>query len=369
MRVFRSYLFNLASRVPYKDTLAYVEQALMDEGIVYDRLGFVLEHISQQKMDRLLRTYPQLEKYKKEAQGWMGETAYTLTSVSEDWPQGGLRVEKEDEPMLRELIRKIPNPLNASPTSFILENVHWFPTVNAQPCALGTKRPSGQGTGLYLSNHIKLVKEYDYGKKINLVCVMIEVTCDADALLDDAPIVQRLIRHFGNVYRKCRQMFVYEEPQRIARRAQAAQGVQAYIQQINASQVYSQLILSLDTSLGMLDLSPKKALLRLCKRWGYRYAGYENFCYCVQKTNAHHHCFEIQAFMDKGSTMGCRLMVKVLDTEFEIQLNTFYRLTQPNIEAGFEQVFFHAAQIEQRLTPILFEHFGKVPSWYEYSKF
>lgn len=119
MRVFEDYYFNLKKTVLFKDTKHLLDNFLAENGITYEGLCFNFE---SGNFEKLLQKYPVMQKYYEDGKYDSGR----LTSVAKNWDEcKNICIDKQDEPVLDEILTKIPRPYNAANISVFLYNVDW----------------------------------------------------------------------------------------------------------------------------------------------------------------------------------------------------------------------------------------------------
>jgi len=96
MRIFDTYLFNIADKVSFGQTKPYLDQMLDELGFSYSRLGFSLHSVMGNPVfDTVLQTFPTLQKYHYTEDFNGSQTPY-LSSFSENWRSGEIHADPTD---------------------------------------------------------------------------------------------------------------------------------------------------------------------------------------------------------------------------------------------------------------------------------
>ena len=356
MRVFKDYGFNLKQRVLYKDTMDFTEQFLSERNILYENIGFALIKGS---VEKCVDKYPSLKKYYLDGE---------MSSIPSNWPAGNIHVDKSDEETIRALIRKVPRPFSFWASTFFLDNVHWFDTINTIPATYNVKRPNAYGFGFQLSNNIRFIKHFDTGRKLNLVSATIEVTNTDDCLLDDSSVLELLTSYLQKPY--ARSMIVAFNEQENIEKEKAIAKTKHIIDRIHSAfleaaekpgtgNIYQGLT-------GLASLSPKQVFSKVGKKWGYTYKGYGCFIYTIRKINKNNHCFDLLAFVERDKTLGCIFELKGINFAYSINMGKVLTTSETQLEDGINKMFQKVGKVESELEDILLENHGKSPVWLEY---
>ncbi|MCL2884062.1 MAG: hypothetical protein FWF49_01075 [Oscillospiraceae bacterium] len=381
MRVFRQYAFDLKDRVLFKDTLPFVEKWLEENGIAHENMAFMLQHGDA---DKVVSRYPALQKYKMidtasinvekitprgilSKSGELHPLRYQLSSVPPEWPDNAdIHVAKEDELIVREVAAKIPRPFNFGFVQILLDNIHWFPEINPFPATRGKYPPNAICSDVHQSNRIELIKQFDYGKKHNLVLVRIEVTKSDDELLDVQPIVTKLSETFGKIIEK--EMIVVFDEEEILNSSENNEEFVALLQnlckELKLGVRYEQYPIESFVSTG--GTSPKKIMINKMKGTGYRYISYGYSRYTFHRVNENHHLFELT--FDFPPSIAClRCGLSIRGYNFSVPYISFDSCARKtDLEGRTEEVVTMALEIEERLEGTLERLYGKSPEWMEY---
>ena len=193
MRIFKQMCVDFKNDILFKDTLDYIEEVLEKLGITYDSMGFMIAGVP--KLEKIAMKYPALIKYiYPQVLG-----AITSERIDENGNYG-LRVDKSEHEILRELVKKTPRPYNFSAISIFLDNVRWFPEINTTPCLASWLSMNMPVESLepfhhpqpYMSNCVVLNKLFNYGKKRNPVWITIEVGDEKGGIRDTSELEKSL---------------------------------------------------------------------------------------------------------------------------------------------------------------------------------
>ena len=380
MRVFRYYWFNLKDRVLFKDTLAFIEKWLAEKNIKYSGMGFILDHGNN---DKISQKYPSIKKYiKPTPESGMGK----ISSISDNWDEDKkIHVEQEDENIVREIATKIPRPYNYAFMRFFLDNIQWFDEINTEPAIKlpynrkpdhPTEFPSAFSVlHVHKSNSIHIIKEFDYGKKLNPIEVCIEVTKNDDELLSDENIVNALSDLLGKPYVKSTEIVFDENLQEKFRSAEEHinEKIKILKEKITIPEYErkyipdpDEYIARFEHEINLKGIAPKKALLPLCKEYGYKYSkhpgnsGYE----CI-KINGNNHKFTIEFVqLPVKRIFECYLWMQGCNFNFSLALGEFCPDNQEELESRFKDAFKLAISVEPQLSEQLLYYYGKTPNWF-----
>lgn len=402
MRVFQNIFFDLGDRVLFKDTLPYVEDVLKRNGFAYDGMAFMMSVSSDKQLfKQLLEKYPQLDKYIRiETGGWEITTAglravyengeeirpfvFDISSVPQYWPEPyELHIDREDEPVIRELVTQIPRPFNPGGVCVVLDHVCWFPKINTEPAIkIGAREPSGFGAFSLYSNHVELVKDFKMGRKHNQVSINIERTHSFDELLDISPVLDKLTVEFGEPRCIAVPCIVFSDEEK-QRNEAADKALKPVLEQL-------QNILNIDNCFPTDDppayiticqpdgadlmipmkgepISPKKAIFKAIKETGYNYTFFPGGFYECNKININNHRFQILFSQNPSSRyIEYGITVSGYNFDFCIPLNIHGVdvMKQSVVEEIARSTFAASMKAEEYLTDVLLQLYGKTPDWY-----
>lgn len=207
MRVFDTYYFNIAEKVSFAKTVPYLENMLDALKISRKNIAFQLYSVNDEPQIKALAKFPTLVKYAfSDKIGHWGLCSY----------QRGEKVHADmaDESDIFGLFSKIPRTINFAFGHLVLEGINWFPDSSDTlvpdtdyDYPLSPEPP-------FLSNRITQFRNFDDGRKYNIVSVCIEVT-DKERPRNSKTVIEGLMPYFGEPYlsrRKC--VFSMEETER-----------------------------------------------------------------------------------------------------------------------------------------------------------
>ena len=200
MRIFDTYSFNVIEKVKFKDTAKYIDKMLDDLGLGYKNLGFRLETVVPSIWDVVLQKYPSLDKYYIPAEDNIQMRMPLLTSFSKDWCEGKIYVDEADRETVKELFTKIPYTYNIETCDLLFDGIDWYGDGNLEPITQTSesyklKIPTTRFLP-FKNNGIRLAREYDFGRKKNLVLVSVEATTD-DEPRDTTDVLEKLKPYLG----------------------------------------------------------------------------------------------------------------------------------------------------------------------------
>jgi len=386
MRIFQKYHFDLKDRVPFGDTLPFVEAWLAEQGIAYDGMAFAMhfnKSIKSRYVPRLLAEFPRLAKYCQEeyvyhaySADYFGKGGFI--SVPENWPENlDIHVEKQDEAMLRQVAAKIPRPYKPSYTFFALDNVQWLPEINTTPAfTCGPRTPCFLGLYPHFSNSIQWRKDDEMGNSRNEITVTIERTQSSERLLGDTAILEKLAAVFqAPLYRPSLEIvFSEDEAWQIAA---ADFEMEPILEEIWAGLAYRfvsrrEAPATPEGTQGK-RVSLKKAFARAIEGTGFQYASRpgrsEYECSVINQNNhrikiefgkihrTHKMEFDI-------SISGYNFFTRIPLTEIGVTSKRESIPKQADADEVARKLVAAALEAEERLREPLLLHYGKTPDWY-----
>ena len=382
------------SDILFKDTLDYIEETFKKLNITYDRMGFMFSGVTNDKLEKIIKKYPAFEKYicphDRHLEGSWRSMSSGRTDESGDY---GLRVDKSEHEILRELVKKTPRPYSFGAISIFLDNVRWFPEINTTPCLVSefsverAVPPCASFPQSYMSNCVTLIKEFNYGKKYNPVWFTIEVGDEKGGIKDTSELEKKLsdllCEPFGTKYYHTKYHFHFtdEEKEHLAKQNKAftvifnqltnelkdlvdhAEG----IQHLRGKMPIWDFSASLSRVSG---LSPVKALKKVLPAKEYHYQNDGSGFFTVKKKNENNHLFELLCGLTPSEKGLCAGIV-VSGHNFKHQFGSAHAgqpmncfdIIYPNTQ---EEVEYHVANLatafkkaETRLSEELLGLYGK----------
>ncbi|MCL2810541.1 MAG: hypothetical protein FWD25_01445 [Clostridia bacterium] len=362
MRVFTIVYFDLKQRIPFKETLAYVQERMQSVPFPYGGISIDFRDFSIEKNrgEALLKRFPQMERY-------LAGCDFIANAVA-----------SEDEEIIRDIVTMVPRPFFFEMMKIALENVNWFvgaphPPIQLFPqCDVSDQAFASVSP---LSNRVIISKEYGFGTKYNPVKVEIEITKSMQESMDVAPVLQKLTEWFGKPRNNHMLVeFSMEEQQMLLERKKDIIP-RLEILAAKTKKELAQVLLPLP-SFSVFDhqeglrplagLEVKPPLRALSKAHGYRYMGYSSYRFVCRKVNECNHCFEIVAYVEKTKHLGLQLEIRGFNFEFRLPLGAVLSTSQVDMEGGLSHCFEKGVELVQNIAPMLVKSFGPSPDWMTY---
>lgn len=214
MRVFDSYYFNIIDKVSFGETMPYLEKMLSELGVSYQNIAFILYDVRKDAQKKALEKLPSLGKYSFS----VDRDQYGLCSYRTNWREGDIYADKADRDDIFVLFSKVPRPFNFSFGHLILDGINWFPDseniISAADDWIYNRTYPPASALPFFSNSITQYRDFEDGKKINLISVCVDVT-DKDKPRNSRAVIEKLIPYLGEPQkfsRKC--SFSREEKER-----------------------------------------------------------------------------------------------------------------------------------------------------------
>jgi hypothetical protein len=202
MRIFKQLRVDFKSSLLFKNTLEYIECVFEKLGITYNDMGFMCSGGSD--ADKIAAKYPALAKYIKPGDEHDGGEFGAMSSAQTD-KSGSCapHIDVSEHQILRELVKKIPNPYNLGAFSVFLDNVRWFPDINTAQCLDGryAECPIPPNANYpYMSNRVILEKCSSYGTKHNPVKFIIEAGNEKSGIIYTTDLEEKLSAALGKQF-------------------------------------------------------------------------------------------------------------------------------------------------------------------------
>lgn len=205
MRVFDSYYFNIIEKASFGETKPYLEKMLSELGFSYQNIAFMLYDVCKDAQKKALEKLPSLGKYSFS----VDRDEYGLCSYRTNWREGDFYANKADWEDISVLFSKVPRPFNFSFGHLVLDGINWFSDSEniigeADDWIYRLTYPTANEPSFF-SNNITQWRDFEDGKKINLISVCIDVT-DKDRPRSSRVIIEKLVPYFGEPQkcsRKC----------------------------------------------------------------------------------------------------------------------------------------------------------------------
>ena len=194
IRVFDKYVYNIADKVKFKDTIKYLENMMQDCDLQYQDISFHFD--GYEALDKVLEKYPELSKYYFD---FFRTERKILTSITPKWADGKIYAEPEDWSAIFSIIAKVPRGYHLFP-AITFDKIDWYgegvreAALNVNSTTKGHAMMCGTHTAI--NSQITLEREYDYGNKYNMVSVVVEATTE-DEPRDTSDIIKKLEPYLG----------------------------------------------------------------------------------------------------------------------------------------------------------------------------
>jgi len=290
-------------------------------------------------------------------------------------------------------VKKIPRPINPGFTQIVLDNVHWFPKINATPAVAdhningGRNYPNAINLHPYYSNNLVLAKAFNFGIKHNMVYATIERTKSYEELLDVTSVVDKLTTLLGAPVRPEERKIVFDEAEIRANEA-TDKAIAPVLQDIWDKLQPEQSLLAVTKNNPPIyeitkttfngqeidlmnknetdNISVKKSVLKFLKPLGFTYRYVPSFCFESIKKNKYNHVLEI-GFAMRPMTWTLNHWITFRGHNFSVQVPLGYNVdaaTQQTADSIVEKTAEIATQAEEQLVEPLYEFYGKTPEWY-----
>ena len=382
MRIYKTLSVNFKSDLLFKDTLDFIEAAFEKLGIPYSDMGFMF---SNGNIEKIVKKYPELQKYIITVDEYGREQSQSMSSARRD-DNGNytLRIPKKEHLFLHELVKKTPVPFSFGAISVYLDNVYWFPQIDTTPYLAGTNEmdtfPNAYYRHAYRSNHVVLIKQFDYGKKTNPVYLCIEAGDEKTGILDSSDIENKLSEAFGKPVESNGYSYCFSSEEKIQLSKWNREFLKTYepliketVDMIN----HAQGIRDLKTLGAFQDpaspslvsgLSLKKALRKAFspKEYEHIFLGGSGSAYYVQKKNENNHTFGLFCDLSPSFTiLSAGFFVSGYNFKFELDqadkdgIAVIYPNTQEEVEYHVENLHAALRKLETGLSGELFRLYGK----------
>lgn len=366
MRIFDTYLFNIADKVSFGQTKPYLDQMLDELGFSYSRLGFSLHSVMGNPVfDTVLQTFPTLQKYHYTEDFNGSQTPY-LSSFSENWRSGEIHADPTDWDDISALFSKIPRPFNIPFGKLILDGINWFDGCD-DSIAVDYKYQQGKHPTLtdppFKSNRIMQMRDFDDGLKYNTIKVCIEATADPTPR-STAEIVKILRPYLGEPKwsnRSC--VFSQEDQERFLELNQMhIQRLQAIAAEILPAPIQVPLP-------GKGQVIPHLADKRTMKR------AFADTCFELQKSpssrdvvltykDAHNFQYKITAYRNPAFN-DFQIELVITGYNFTVGFSETYGVEQAEQSLEILKTFAEfCTEVLDEYSDKLAEDFGDTPAWY-----
>lgn len=198
MRVFDFYMYNIATIVSRADTVAYLENMLLNQHLSYTNVSFSISELAGKEISDLIKDYPNLFKYKFY---YERNNKQILTSMTPEWNQGKIYIDHRDLDSIFEIFSKKKNGYKIN-GGLVLQQIDWYGT-GIQQAVLDRYTEMGKATlctckGI-VNNSIVIERNVKENKRHNFIQIVIEATTEA-APRDTGEIIKKLEPYLGIPY-------------------------------------------------------------------------------------------------------------------------------------------------------------------------
>jgi len=385
MRIIKHLFVDFGSDLLFKNTLDYIDEVFGKLGITYDNMGFTLEEVGRDKTNRnIIAKYPALEKYVSTCdEVGRPENAIKSTRTDENGNHT-LYVEKSEHQILREIVRKTPNPYSFFNISVFLYDIHWASKIDAisssepkQSVLTNPRYPFNNA-----SDHVMLTKDFDYGKKENPVSFDIWVGNEKTGIVDISELEEKLSAALGKPLNFTQYYFYFndDEKKHLAQQDKVfAEIYTPFIKTITETvnnaegiqHIKEQAPWNFHTQTRVSGLSLKKALSKVLPKKQYEYKWRGGGFFDVKKKNANNHTFTLEYGLNPtwvNSYAG--ISVSGYNFRFQTDINhsanskdygfeSVYPNNQDDLECHVASLAMALQKAEERLSGEMLRLYGK----------
>lgn len=195
VRVFDDYVYNIADKVKFKDTIKYLENMMQDCGLQYQDILFDFDGYTR-ALDKVHEKYPELSKYYFDQFKFKEKF---FTSLTPKWADGEIYADPEDWPAIFSIISKVPRGFNLFPT-ITFDKIDWYGEGVREAALNVTSATKGHAMecriGTVINSQITMERSINSGNKYNIVSVVVEATTE-DEPRDTSDIIKKLEPYLG----------------------------------------------------------------------------------------------------------------------------------------------------------------------------
>lgn len=203
MRVFDSYYFNIIDKVKFKDTKPYLDKMLAETGFSYKGIGFDLYDLTDEAGPQAVKMFPALAKYSFSHKG------YGLMSYTENWREGEVYADPEDDCDITALFSNVPKKLKFWFGKLVFGGVKWFE--DSRDTIAPDHRCKDKFPKKDMPFQMNCIAVYFPEKNVRIqVCVCIEIENEKQSH-DSAEVIAKLVPYLGEPFHHSRQGTFSEE--------------------------------------------------------------------------------------------------------------------------------------------------------------
>ena len=374
MRVFDTYIFNIAPEIKIKDTKAHLDKMLGDLGLTYKKVGFSIGSYLT-KIPVVVERNPKLKKYQYPAKQGLERPDWDwLSSLSPEWDKGNIYADREDWDDIFEIFSKIPRGLNVT-GSVLFDQIDWFGDGVRETCIhphyyrdffLG-KPQTIEGFRMF-NDLIIMRRNYDDGNKFNRVEVIIEATTDGEPR-DTSVIIDRLRPYLGEPEEYMRDCI--ESPEKSKELQKKKDDCLMKLETMLSEYVgssYEEKFNSFETEYIKL-LTEKKKLTAAFKDTGFELISNKGLLPGMNSLESFDdHMYKYTLLIDRtqSTPKGFYFYVNAQGYNFDIHSTQTYVHVESadEVTEKLADLAKFCVSIRERMGDILFENFGDTPAWY-----
>lgn len=362
MRVFDIYYFNIIEKVSFGQTMPYLEKMLSELGFSYQNIAFTLYDVIKDAQKKALEKLPSLGKYSFS----IVRDEYGLCSYRTNWREGDVYADKADHDDIFVLFSKVPRPFNFSFGHLILDGINWFPDseniIGAADDWIYRRSYPPASELPFFSNSITQYRDFEDGKKINLISVCVDVT-DKDRPRSSRAVIEKLIPYLGEPQRCSRKCsFSREERERFNAFEKEEQ---RHFSELAKSELPVPKNIASDTKL--THVADKFTLDKAFKGTAFtRQKGQPNYLHLYSFTDERGFLYEAYTQRLEVGINSFRVWVKILGYNFELSSREIdYKVTEEGESLEILKQFAEfCVKLSKEYGGALAEKFGETPAWY-----
>ena len=344
MRIQRALRVQAGDKVPFCQTMPFVERFLQENGLSYSRIECRLADTDA----NLLKRYPAIGGLPHITDSW-GSSYFT------NWGNKAVDVEPA---LIRQVLSRIPRSLHIDSANVRLMGVNWFGGDAGSPAesSIGMGRLAGDRP------------------RWNTLDFLLDITDEAipGGVQDDAGWIRRIGEYFGKIVSSgTRCLRTEQEKAELTEQANRFRKQYAYvwdtIELFLCPRDPEKYVPALDDILAAEPMSLKDILRAVFRGTGYRYVSGAGAQYTMRKINGNRHCMELH--IDRGPSfkrMDSNMCIRGYNFEHPLFFPSYTALTVADMEKYIRCLRQMALYAEQELTAGLAEAYGPSPDWYCY---
>lgn len=369
MRVFKTYLYNLADYCRFNRTYVELESFLEANCLNYSDSIFICEELDYNKekriTDKIIDKLPQAKKYLKH-QNKNGFDTNVISNCQDNWKPINNTNSIE---LARLLSTKIPRPYNLTDAYFVLNNISFFDHYTDQ----AIKHDANYLFDTPLSSNILFERHFNSGTKYNYVCVTIEVTSDQSgkAILDDSKYVSAFEKYFDVECININMTAVVDEllPGKSERKEieEIVSKVKESLESWEGADM--KLVRNPADDFRQNQYSFKKSISKFNKKnkKGYIYYKYDNFTYYLRKIDQTNHAIELGiTTAPKCRRIDTFISYRGLAFEYKFKMPSFTPLDQSEADLYMEMLMQVMDNVEQKYFSQIAKYYTATPQWFIY---